>query len=97
VFGPYVDGANYVLAKMVDRRIMPDSVKVRHILIKTGEKGQPTLADSIAKKRIDSIAGAAQAGADFNTLVLTYSDDQGSKNTMGEYEFTSSQFPNLNK
>jgi peptidyl-prolyl cis-trans isomerase D len=97
VFGPYVDGANYVLAKMVDRRIMPDSVKVRHILIKTGEKGQPTLADSIAKKRIDSIAGAAQAGADFNTLVLTYSDDQGSKNTMGEYEFTSSQFPNLSK
>jgi peptidyl-prolyl cis-trans isomerase D len=76
---------------------MPDSVKVRHILIKTGEKGQPTLADSIAKKRIDSIAGAAQAGADFNTLVLTYSDDQGSKNTMGEYEFTSSQFPNLSK
>lgn len=97
VFGPYVDGANYTLAKMIDMRNMPDSVKVRHILIKTAEKGQPTLADSIAKKRIDSIAAAAQAGADFNALVQKYSDDAGSKSTKGEYDFTSSQFPNLSK
>ncbi|MEJ7684132.1 MAG: peptidylprolyl isomerase [Segetibacter sp.] len=97
VYGPYIDAKNYTLAKMIDKRTMPDSVKVRHILIKTGEKGQTTLADSIAKKRIDSIAAAAQAGADFNALVLKYSDDQGSKNTKGEYDFTSSQFPNLSK
>ncbi len=97
VFGPYVDGANYTFAKMIDVRNMPDSVKVRHILIKTAEKGQPILADSIAKKRIDSIAAAAQAGADFNALVQKYSDDAGSKSTKGEYDFTSSQFPNLSK
>jgi peptidyl-prolyl cis-trans isomerase D len=97
VFGPYVDGANYTLAKMIDRRMMPDSVKVRHILIKTGEKGQPTLPDSVAKKRIDSIASVAKSGADFNALVLKYSDDEGSKNTKGEYTFTSQQFPNLSK
>ena len=97
VFGPYVDGSKYTLAKMIDVRNMPDSVKVRHILIKTGEKGQPTLPDSIAKKRIDSIAAAAEAGADFNALVQKYSDDAGSKNTKGEYDFTSSQFPNLSK
>ncbi|MDB5247210.1 MAG: peptidyl-prolyl cis-trans isomerase [Segetibacter sp.] len=97
VFGPYNDGSNYALAKMIDRRSMPDSVKVRHILIKTGEKGQPTLPDSIAKARIDSIAAAAKSGADFNALVLQYSDDQGSKNTKGEYDFTSQQFANLSK
>ncbi len=97
VYGPYIDGANYTLAKMIDKRTMPDSVKVRHILIKTAEKGQPTLPDSIAKKRIDSIATAAQSGADFNALVQKYSDDQGSRNTKGEYDFTSSQFPNLSK
>ncbi len=97
VFGPYVDGSKYTLAKMIDVRNMPDSVKVRHILIKTGEKGQPMLPDSIAKKRIDSIAAAAEAGADFNALVQKYSDDAGSKNTKGEYDFTSSQFPNLSK
>jgi len=97
VFGPYLDASSYAVAKMIDRRAMPDSVKVRHILIKTGEKGQTTLPDSIAKLRIDSISGAAQSGADFNALVTKYSDDQGSKNTKGEYTFTSQQFPNLSK
>ena len=97
VYGPYVDGSKYTLAKMIDKRTMPDSVKVRHILIKTSEKGQPTLPDSIAKKRIDSIAAAAQSGADFNALVQRYSDDPGSKATKGEYDFTSTQFPNLSK
>jgi peptidyl-prolyl cis-trans isomerase D len=97
VFGPYLDGKNYTLAKMIDRRTMPDSVKVRHILIKTGERGQPTLPDSIAKKRIDSIANAIKGGADFNAMVVKYSDDEGSKNTKGEYEFASQQFPNLSK
>ena len=97
VYGPYVDGSKYTLAKMIDKRTMPDSVKVRHILIKTSEKGQPTLPDSIAKKRIDSIEAAAKSGADFNALVQKYSDDPGSKATKGEYDFTSTQFPNLSK
>lgn len=30
-------------------------------------------------------------------MVQQYSDDQGSKNTGGEYDFTSSQFPNLSR
>lgn len=97
IYGPYVDGSKYTLAKMIDKRTMPDSVKVRHILIKTSEKGQPVLPDSIAKKRIDSIETAAQSGADFNALVQKYSDDPGSKATKGEYDFTSTQFPNLSK
>jgi peptidyl-prolyl cis-trans isomerase D len=82
---------------MIGRRSIPDSVKVRHILIKTGDKGQPTLADSIGKRRIDSIAAAAQSGADFNDLVVRLSDDEGSKNTKGEYTFSSQQFANLSK
>jgi peptidyl-prolyl cis-trans isomerase D len=97
IYGPYVDGAKYTLAKMIETRTMPDSVKVRHILIKTAEKGQAILPDSIAKKRIDSIAAAAQGGADFNALVQKYSDDPGSKGTKGEYDFASSQFANLSK
>jgi len=97
VFGPYIDGGTYTLAKMIGRRSMPDSVKVRHILIKTADRGQPTLPDSIAKSRIDSIAAAAKSGADFNALVVKYSDDPGSKETQGEYTFTSQQFANLSK
>lgn len=94
VFGPYVDGNNFTLARMVDKRTMPDSVKVRHILVKFGEGG---LTDSAAKKRIDSIAAAAKSGADFNNLVLQFSDDPGSKSKGGEYEFASLQFSNLSK
>lgn len=97
MFGPYLDGTNYVIAKMIGRRMMPDSAKVRHILVKTAEKGQPTFSDSLAKIRIDSISNAVKAGADFNAMVLQYSDDQGSKNTKGEYTFSSTQFSSLSK
>ncbi|HEX8332475.1 MAG TPA: peptidylprolyl isomerase [Segetibacter sp.] len=97
IFGPYVDGPNYSLARMVGRRSLPDSVKVRHILLKTGERGQVSLPDSIAKRRIDSIEAAIRGGADFRMMVQQYSDDAGSKNTGGEYEFSSIQFSNLTR
>ncbi|MGI8950379.1 MAG: peptidylprolyl isomerase [Chitinophagaceae bacterium] len=97
VFGPYVDQQNYVIAKMMGRRMMPDSVKVRHILIKTEDKSQPVLPDSIANKRIDSIAAAIQHGANFDSMVQKYSDDAGSKATHGEYTFSSTQFSGISK
>lgn len=96
-FGPYIDGKNFVIAKMIGKRSIPDSAKVRHILVKTGDRGQQTLSDSIAKIRIDSIAAAAQSGADFNELVQKSSDDEGSKNTKGEYTFASTQFGGISK
>ena len=99
VFGPYLDGGNFVLAKMVGVRQLPDSVKTRHILVSTKDPqtGQPLLEDSIAKKRIDSISAAIQGGADFNEMVIKYSDDKGSKDKKGEYDFTSTQFGSLAK
>ena len=99
VFGPYLDGKNIVLAKMLGSRQLPDSVKCRHILIATKDNktGEPTLSDSIAKKRIDSIETAIKGGEDFNKMVLKYSDDQGSKEKKGEYDFASSQFSTLAK
>ena len=94
--GPYLDGGNYAIAKIVGIRQLPDSVKCRHILVATkdAQSGQPLLEDSIAKKRIDSIAVAIMGGADFNAMVLKYSDDEGSKTKKGEYDFTSVQFGN---
>ncbi len=90
VFGPYLDGNNYVLARMVETRSMPDSVKCRHILIKIGDAQNPQIReDSVARKLIDSIQTAIKGGADFNAMVLKYSDDEGSKNTKGEYKFSS--------
>ncbi len=93
VIGPYLDNQNYVLAKLVDKRTLPDSVKVRHILVST----QAGLPDSTAKTRIDSIATAIKSGADFGALGLKYSDDQGSKDKGGEYDFGSQAFGTLAK
>ena len=93
VYGPYLDGSNYVLAKMIGKRELPDSVKCRHILIST----QAGLPDSVAKARIDSIETAVKGGADFAKLCLQYSDDPGSKEKGGEYEFSSQQFGSLAK
>lgn len=97
VYGPYIDGSNYVLAKMIGKRSIPDSVKVRHILIKYADQGMPTLPDSVAKKRIDSIVTAINRGASFDSMVVKFSDDQGSVEQGGVYEFTSMQFANLSK
>lgn len=93
VFGPYLDASNYTMAKMVSKRSMPDSVKVRHILIGV----QPGAPDSAAKTRIDSIQAAIRAGADFASLARQVSDDQGSKENGGEYDFSSQQFSTLAK
>ena len=99
VYGPYLDGGSYVLAKMLGNRQMPDSVRARTILVSTRDlqTGQPTIADSVAKKRIDSIFTAIKGGADFNTMVLQYSDDMVSKEKGGAYDFSSIQFQNLPK
>jgi peptidyl-prolyl cis-trans isomerase D len=99
VYGPYLDGGDFVLAKMLGTKDMPDSVKCRHILIATSDPQtqQPTLDDSTAHRRADSIAAAIQGGADFNEMVLKYSDDQGSKNRKGEYDFAADQFSGLAK
>ena len=92
VFGPYLQGTNYVLTKMVGRKSIPDSAKVRHILIKVADRQNGQVReDSTAKRLADSIQAAVAGGADFNALVLKYSDDEGSKNNRGEYTFSPNQ------
>ncbi len=97
VFGPYIDAGSYTLAKMMGKRSVPDSIRCRHIVIKYIDKNQQLLPDSVAKKRIDSIANAIKGGASFEEMVLKYSDDDGSKNNKGEYWFSSAQFTGLAK
>lgn len=97
VFGPYFDQGSVVMAKMLSKRSIPDTVKVRHILIKTAEQGMSLRDDSTASKLMDSIVNAIKGGASFASMVEKYSEDPGSKSTNGEYEFTSIQFGNLSK
>ena len=91
IYGPYLDGSNYVLAKMVAEQPIPDSAKVRHILVATHQQDQSTGTlvrvrdDSAAMKRLDSAIALLKSGAPFDSVVLKYSDDPGSKNTGGVY------------
>ncbi len=86
-YGPYVDGKNYTIAKVVGVKQWPDSASVRHILIATaGQNGQIIRDDSAAKKLIDSIKSAIAGGVSFDEMVLKYSDDAGSKEKGGKYE-----------
>ncbi|MCO5241365.1 MAG: SurA N-terminal domain-containing protein [Chitinophagaceae bacterium] len=92
LYGPYYDGNSIVIARMIGSKVLPDSVKARHILIATidPQTGQPTLADSVAERRIDSIQKAIAGGASFELMVSQYSDDLGSKQTFGSLGY----FPN---
>ena len=86
VYGPYVDGKNYTIAKVIGLKQWPDSASVRHILIATvnPQTGQQVRADSAAKKLADSISIAIKSGASFEEMVAKYSDDAGSKATGGK-------------
>jgi peptidyl-prolyl cis-trans isomerase D len=81
IYGPYVDGKNYTIAKVLGVKQWSDSTSARHILIATTnpQTGQQIKDDSSAKKLIDSIASAIKGGASFDALCLKYSDDGGSK------------------
>lgn len=93
IYGPYVSNNNFVIAKMVSKTSMPDSVKVRHILVATAQRdpqsGQfiPIRDDSAASKRLDSAIAEIKGGASFDSIALKYSDDPGSAQAGGVYDY----------
>ena len=89
VYGPYLDGANYVMAKKVSTKILPDSIKCRHILLGTNDpqSGQALMPDSTAHRLADSVATAIGNGADFETLEAKYSTDKVAHNDKGVMTF----------
>lgn len=92
IYGPYLDGNSYVLAKLEGVRTMPDTVKLRHILVATMQRDQqsgqmyPVRDSATAKKLIDSIRTAINSGSNFDTVCAKLSDDPGSKDKGGVYE-----------
>ncbi|PJJ74599.1 peptidyl-prolyl cis-trans isomerase D [Thermoflavifilum aggregans] len=91
VIGPYLDNGSYTIARMLDKKVLPDTVEVRLILIST-----QNTPDSVAKQRIDSIATAIEKGASFDQLALRYSDDPGSRQQGGHYTFSAAQVQDPN-
>ncbi len=92
VFGPYQDASTLVIAKKVEERTQPDSVKARHILVATIDprSGQQVLDDSTAHKRIDSIRVVIEKGARFDSLAAQLSDDGSSKVKGGDLGYFTS-------
>ncbi|WP_353136346.1 SurA N-terminal domain-containing protein [Pseudopedobacter sp.] len=79
VFGPYISNGAYKVAKLVDARISPDSVKARHILINPATEG----GVDKAKAKADSIKNLIQKGAGFAELAKEFGTD-GSKDSGGD-------------
>lgn len=92
IYGPYIDGNSYSIAKVLGTRPIPDTVNIRHILIglstQDPQNGQQIqLRDTAtAKKLADSVALAIASGANFDSMVVRFSTDPGSLNTGGVYE-----------
>ncbi len=92
VYGPYLDGGSFSLAKLIGVRTQPDTVTIRHILVSTTQRdpqsGQtiPVRDSASARKLIDSIQTAIRGGSNFDSVVVKVSDDQGSKEKGGVYE-----------
>ncbi|WP_299127533.1 peptidylprolyl isomerase [uncultured Winogradskyella sp.] len=89
-YGPYKDGQYFKLSKVIDSKRLPDSVKVRHILIPFvgGQRADVSVTKTPeeAKKTADSILTAIKRGAKFMDL-LELSSDQVSNEKDGEIEF----------
>jgi peptidyl-prolyl cis-trans isomerase D len=81
VVGPYLDGPNYVLAKIIDIKTLPDSAHARHILVGLVDPktNQPKMEDSVGKHKIDSIKALIDHGQKFDSVAFHLSDDEGSR------------------
>jgi peptidyl-prolyl cis-trans isomerase D len=92
IYGPYKDNGFFKLSKVVAETQLPDSVKVRHILIPHmgAQSAQPDVTTTIedARALADSIKTVVTANpSKFPELVTEFSSDQGSVNNGGEYDF----------
>jgi peptidyl-prolyl cis-trans isomerase D len=92
IYGPYKD-ANFIkLSKVVAEKNIPDSVKVRHILIPhlgaASAGPEVTQTEEEAKKTADSILAVVKSRrSKFPELVTQFSSDKGSISNGGEYDF----------
>ena len=73
IVGPYLENGSYKLAKVSGSRMLPDSVKARHILIKI-QNGDTAAANAKA----DSINKLLKNGHKFGDLAKRLSEDPGS-------------------
>ncbi|MEE9374430.1 MAG: peptidylprolyl isomerase [Saprospiraceae bacterium] len=82
IYGPYLSLRNLQAVKLLDRRIVPDSVRASHILINV-TAGNITQLNR-ANELIDSLQGAINKGSSFSDLASRFSDDTSNKINGGD-------------
>ena len=73
VYGPYLENNAYKISRIASVRMLPDSVRARHILIAPQNNNYQQ-----AKTIADSLADMLRKGADFEQLARENSTDQNS-------------------
>jgi len=90
VYGPYRDGGNFKLSKVVANMQMADSVEARHILIPVGLSRVDSITRSPVEARAfaDSLYGVLKRNRrKFTKFVSDYSSDLGSVENGGHYDY----------
>jgi peptidyl-prolyl cis-trans isomerase D len=83
VFGPYAESNVFLLAKLIDRKVLADSARASHIL-RTVANGDPVQLAS-AQKYIDSLKNVINSGAvTFADAARNNSQDPGSAQQGGD-------------
>jgi peptidyl-prolyl cis-trans isomerase D len=87
VFGPYNEGAYFKIYKLEAINSIADSARIRHILVGFSDaQRQPKRNPAQAKREADSVFVLLKEGkANFDSLVVNYSDDGGSRDKGGDY------------
>jgi peptidyl-prolyl cis-trans isomerase D len=76
-FGPYIESSSYVVAKLINKKVIADSAKAQHIL-RSVANGDPTQL-AAANKYIDSLRTLITSGQkSFSELATANSQDPGS-------------------
>ena len=77
IYGPVASNGYYISAKLLDKKVIPDSVTARHILIRADRNTPATL--ETAQTMIDSIRREYTSGrSSFDSLAIKHSADTGS-------------------
>ncbi len=83
VIGPYKDKDMFTVAKIIDKKMVPDSVKARHILRNVVQGDADGFAK--AKATIDSLKTLLESGKEsFDSLAVKFSQDPGSASKGGD-------------
>jgi peptidyl-prolyl cis-trans isomerase D len=95
VIGPYIENKAYWLAKVVDKKTLPDSVKSRHILKKVTKMEE--LAG--AQRLMDSLKSLAERGYSWDSLNVKNNEDPGAAMKGGDlgYVAQGAMVPEFNK